>query len=155
MGETITFWVLAVVSVGAALGMVFNRKAVYSALMLGAVMLCLAVLYAVQDAPFLAAVQIIVYTGAIMMLFLFVLMLVGRDSSDSVVEVLRGQRLWAAVLGVGLAGLVVGALAGPSPRSCRSAWTRRRPTAGGATSTTSAGCCSPTTCSRSSSPRPC
>jgi NADH-quinone oxidoreductase subunit J len=56
-------------------------------------------------------VQIIVYTGAIMMLFLFVLMLVGRDSSDSVVEVLRGQRLWATVLGVGLAGLVVGALA--------------------------------------------
>src|SRR5262249_38615176 len=47
----------------------------------------------------------------IMMLFLFVLMLVGRDSSDSVVEVLRGQRLWAAVLGVGLAGLVVGAVA--------------------------------------------
>jgi len=52
-----------------------------------------------------------VYTGAIMMLFLFVLMMVGRDSSDSVVEVLRGQRLWAGVLGVGLAGLVVGIVA--------------------------------------------
>ncbi|MCA2227062.1 NADH-quinone oxidoreductase subunit J [Nonomuraea aurantiaca] len=107
MGETITFWVLAVVSVGAALGMVFNRKAVYSALMLGTVMLCLAVLYAVQDAPFLAAVQIIVYTGAVMMLFLFVLMLVGVDSSDSLVETLRGQRFWAAIAAVGFAALVI------------------------------------------------
>ncbi|MBF8187113.1 NADH-quinone oxidoreductase subunit J [Nonomuraea sp. K274] len=107
MGETITFWVLAVVSVGAALGMVFNRKAVYSALMLGTVMLSLAVLYAVQDAPFLAAVQIIVYTGAIMMLFLFVLMLVGVDSSDSLVETLRGQRFWAAIAGVGFLALVI------------------------------------------------
>ncbi|HEX4812557.1 MAG TPA: NADH-quinone oxidoreductase subunit J [Nonomuraea sp.] len=107
MGETITFWVLAVVSVGAALGMVFNRKAVYSALMLGTVMLCLAVLYAVQEAPFLAAVQIIVYTGAIMMLFLFVLMLVGVDSSDSFVETIRGQRFWAVLAGVGFATLII------------------------------------------------
>ncbi|MEU8108991.1 NADH-quinone oxidoreductase subunit J [Nonomuraea muscovyensis] len=107
MGEAITFWVLAVVSVGAALGMVFNRKAVYSALMLGSVMLCLAVLYAVQDAPFLAAVQIIVYTGAVMMLFLFTLMLVGVDSSDSLVETLKGQRFWAAIAAVGFATLIV------------------------------------------------
>ncbi|MFG1696975.1 NADH-quinone oxidoreductase subunit J [Nonomuraea sp. NPDC049309] len=107
MGETITFWVLAVVSVGAALGMVFNRKAVYSALMLGTVMLSLAVLYAVQDAPFLAAVQIIVYTGAIMMLFLFVLMLVGVDSSDSLVETIKGQRFWAIIAGAGFAALIV------------------------------------------------
>ncbi|MEV4839589.1 NADH-quinone oxidoreductase subunit J [Nonomuraea sp. NPDC049486] len=110
MGETITFWVLAVVSVGAALGVVFNRKAVYSALMLGTVMLCLAVLYAVQEAPFLAAVQIIVYTGAVMMLFLFTLMLVGVDTSDSLVETLRGQRFWAIVAGIGFAGLIVLAL---------------------------------------------
>jgi NADH-quinone oxidoreductase subunit J len=74
-------------------------------------MLSLGVLYLVQQAPFLGFVQIIVYTGAIMMLFLFVLMLVGRDSSDSVVEVLRGQRLVAAVLGIGLAALVVSAVA--------------------------------------------
>ncbi|MFI6921664.1 NADH-quinone oxidoreductase subunit J [Nonomuraea spiralis] len=107
MGETITFWVLAVVSVGAALGMVFNRKAVYSALMLGTVMLSLAVLYAVQDAPFLAAVQIIVYTGAIMMLFLFVLMLVGVDSSDSFVETLKGQRFWGALAALGFAVLII------------------------------------------------
>ncbi|WP_326819461.1 NADH-quinone oxidoreductase subunit J [Streptosporangium sp. NBC_01756] len=106
MGETITFWVLAVVSVSAALGLVFSRKAVYSALMLGVVMLSLAVLYAVQDAPFLAAVQIIVYTGAVMMLFLFVLMLVGVDSADSLVETIKGQRFWAAVAGLGFAALL-------------------------------------------------
>ncbi|MFI6452122.1 NADH-quinone oxidoreductase subunit J [Streptosporangium amethystogenes] len=106
MGETITFWILAVVSVSAALGLVFSRKAVYSALMLGVVMLSLAVLYAVQDAPFLAAVQIIVYTGAVMMLFLFVLMLVGVDSADSLVETIKGQRVWAAIAGLGFAFLL-------------------------------------------------
>ncbi|MFI6601893.1 NADH-quinone oxidoreductase subunit J [Nonomuraea sp. NPDC050536] len=110
MGEQVTFWVLAVVSVAAALGMVFNRKAVYSALMLGTVMLCLAVLYAVQNAPFLAAVQIIVYTGAVMMLFLFVLMLVGVDSSDSFVETLRAQRFWAALAAVGFGVLFIVAI---------------------------------------------
>ncbi|MCG5215122.1 NADH-quinone oxidoreductase subunit J [Streptosporangium sp. KLBMP 9127] len=111
MGETITFWVLAVVSVSAALGLVLSRRAVYCALMLGVVMLSLAVLYAVQDAPFLAAVQIVVYTGAVMMLFLFVLMLVGVDSSDSLVETIKGQRFWAIVAGAGFAvllGLAVG-----------------------------------------------
>jgi NADH-quinone oxidoreductase subunit J len=63
-------------------------------------MISLAVLYAVQDAPFLFAVQIIVYTGAILMLFLFVLMLVGVDASDSVVETIRGQRLFAVLVGL-------------------------------------------------------
>src|SRR5690606_4787439 len=106
MGESITFWVLAVVSVSAALGLVFSRRAVYCALMLGVVMISLAVLYAIQDAPFLAAVQIIVYTGAVMMLFLFVLMLVGVDSRDSLVETIRGQRFWAAVAGLGFAVLL-------------------------------------------------
>ncbi|GAA1520125.1 NADH-quinone oxidoreductase subunit J [Sphaerisporangium rubeum] len=110
MGETITFWVLAVVAVAAAFGLVFSRKAVYSALMLGVVMLSLAVLYAVQDAPFLAVVQIIVYTGAVMMLFLFVLMLVGVDSSDSLVETIRGQRFWAFIAGLGFAVLLAAGL---------------------------------------------
>ena len=63
-------------------------------------------------APFLGAVQIIVYTGAIMMLFLFVLMLVGVDASDSLIETLRGQRIAAIVLGVGFAVLVGTGLAG-------------------------------------------
>ena len=76
-------------------GILFVRKAVHAALLLAVVMIGLAVLYAVLDAPFLFAVQIIVYTGAILMLFLFVLMLVGVDASDSVVETIKGQRLLA------------------------------------------------------------
>ncbi len=95
-----TFWILAPVMVAAALGILFARKAVHSALMLAIVMISLAVLYAVQDAPFLFAVQIIVYTGAILMLFLFVLMLVGVDASDSVVETIKGQRLMAILVGL-------------------------------------------------------
>ncbi|WP_106187540.1 NADH-quinone oxidoreductase subunit J [Umezawaea tangerina] len=110
-GEAVAFWILGPLSLLGALGMLFARNAVHSALWLVLTMLSLGVIYMVQQAPFLGFVQIIVYTGAIMMLFLFVLMLVGRDSSDSIVEVLRGQRLAAAVLGVGFAGLVVGSLA--------------------------------------------
>ena len=102
----IAFWLLAPVMVAAALGIIFSRKAVHAALLLAVVMIGLAVLYAVQDAPFLFAVQIIVYTGAILMLFLFVLMLVGVDASDSLVETIRGQRLMASVVGV-LFGLVL------------------------------------------------
>jgi NADH-quinone oxidoreductase subunit J len=101
------FWLLAPIMVLAALGMVLVRKAVHSALLLAVVMISLAVLYAVQDAPFLFAVQIIVYTGAILMLFLFVLMLVGVDASDSLVETLKGQRLLAVVVGIGLGLLLV------------------------------------------------
>ncbi|OLR90695.1 NADH-quinone oxidoreductase subunit J [Actinokineospora bangkokensis] len=110
-GEAVAFWVLGPLALAGGLGMVFARNAVHSALFLVLTMLSLGCLYMVQQAPFLGFVQIIVYTGAIMMLFLFVLMLVGRDASDSVVEVLRGQRLWAGVLGVGLAVLVVAAVA--------------------------------------------
>jgi NADH-quinone oxidoreductase subunit J len=109
-GEAITFWVLAPVAVLASLAMVLSRKAVHAALFLAAVMLALAGLYAVQDAPFLAVVQVIVYTGAVLMLFLFVLMLVGVDSSDSLVETLRGQRVAAGVAGLGFAVLLAGAL---------------------------------------------
>lgn len=111
-GETVTFWVLGPLALAGGLGMIFARNAVHSALWLVLSMMCLGLLYFVQQAPFLGVVQIIVYTGAVMMLFLFVLMLVGRDASDSVVEVLRGQRLAGAVLGMGLAGLVVGSVAG-------------------------------------------
>jgi NADH-quinone oxidoreductase subunit J len=110
-GEVFAFWVLGPLALGGALGMLFSRNAVHSALFLVLTMLSLGVLYVVQQAPFLGFVQVIVYTGAIMMLFLFVLMLVGRDASDSVVEVLRGQRLAATVLGVGIAGLVVSGVA--------------------------------------------
>ena len=107
LGEAIVCWILCPVALAGALGTVFARNAVHSALMLVLTMFSLAVFYMVQQAPFLGFVQIIVYTGAVMMLFLFVLMLVGRDSSDSVVEVIRGQRLAALALGVGLALLLV------------------------------------------------
>jgi len=106
----IAFWVLAPIMVVAAIAMVMARKAVHSALLLAVIMISLAVLYAVQDAPFLFAVQIIVYTGAVLMLFLFVLMLVGVDSSDSLVETLRGQRVAAVVLGLLFGLLLVVAL---------------------------------------------
>ncbi len=110
-GETVVFWVLGPVALAGALGMVFSRNAVHSALWLVLTMLSLGVFYVVQEAPFLGVTQVIVYTGAIMILFLFVLMLVGRESSDSVVETLRGQRVAAAVLGVGFAALVGAAIA--------------------------------------------
>ena len=105
-GEAVVFWILGPLALAGALGMVLSRNAVHSALWLALTMLCLGVFYVVQEAPFLGAVQIIVYTGAIMILFLFVLMLVGRDTSDSVVETLRGQRVAAILLGIGFAGLV-------------------------------------------------
>jgi NADH-quinone oxidoreductase subunit J len=99
--ETI-FWILAVISVGAALAMILVRRAVHCAIMLAVVMLCLATMYAMQGAPFLAFVQIIVYTGAVLMLFLFVIMLIGISSSDSVVETIKGQRAAAGLAAIGL-----------------------------------------------------
>jgi NADH-quinone oxidoreductase subunit J len=106
-GEAVTFWLLAPVAVVAALSMLVMRKAVHSALMLAATMLCLAIFYIAQDAPFLGVVQVVVYTGAVMMLFLFVLMLVGVDSGDSLVETLRGQRIAAVLAAIGFAGLLM------------------------------------------------
>jgi NADH-quinone oxidoreductase subunit J len=102
----IAFWVLAPLMVLAALGILFVRKPVHAALLLAVVMVSLAVLYLALEAPFLFVVQIIVYTGAILMLFLFVMMMVGVDASDSLVETIRGQRLLAAVGGLAL-GLVL------------------------------------------------
>jgi NADH-quinone oxidoreductase subunit J len=103
----VTFWILAPIMVIAALGILFVRKAVHAALLLAVVMIGLAMLYAVLDAPFLFAVQIIVYTGAILMLFLFVVMLVGVDASDSVVETIKGQRAMAVVFGLVLGVVLV------------------------------------------------
>jgi NADH-quinone oxidoreductase subunit J len=110
--EAFIFWILGPIAVGAALGMVFARSAVHAALLLAVVMLCLAAFYTAENAPFLAVVQVVVYTGAVLMLFLFVLMLIGVDSVDSLVETLRGQRAAAMVIGLGFAVLLVAALAG-------------------------------------------
>jgi NADH-quinone oxidoreductase subunit J len=106
-GGDFAFWMLAPIMVLAAIAMILVRKAVHSALMLATVMVCLAIQYAAQDAPFLFAVQIIVYTGAILMLFLFVLMVVGVDASDSLVETIRGQRLLAGLAFLGIAVLLI------------------------------------------------
>jgi len=103
----IAFWVLAPIMLICATGMVVVRNAIHSALLLAVVMVSLAILYASLDAPFLFAVQIIVYTGAVLMLFLFVLMLVGVDVADSLVETIRGQRVASAVVGVLFAVLLI------------------------------------------------
>jgi NADH-quinone oxidoreductase subunit J len=100
--EPVMFWISGSFAVIGALGMVISKKAVHSALFLAFTMLNLAVLYAVQSAPFLAVAQVVVYTGAVMMLFLFVLMMVGVDSSDSLIEEIKGQRVLAILGGVGL-----------------------------------------------------
>ena len=106
-GEHVAFWILGPLALLGGVGMVLARGAVHSALWLVLTMLCLGCLYMAQGAEFLGFAQIIVYTGAIMMLFLFVLMLTGRDAGDSVIEVLRGQRVAAALVGFGLVALVV------------------------------------------------
>lgn len=106
-GEQVAFWILAPLAIMGGVGMVFAKLAVHSALWLALTMLCLGCLYMAQGAEFLGFAQIIVYTGAIMMLFLFVLMLTGRDSGDSIIEVLRGQRVTGALVGLGLVGLIV------------------------------------------------
>jgi NADH-quinone oxidoreductase subunit J len=106
LGEAVSFWILGPIALAGGIGMVLLRNAVHSALSLAATMMSLGAMYVVEQGPFIGLVQIIVYTGAIMILFLFVLMLVGRDSSDSLVETLRGQRWAAALAGVAFALLV-------------------------------------------------
>ena len=108
--EAVLFWVLGVVAVVGALGVVAAPKAVYSAMFLALTMIVLAVFYIAQDALFLGVVQVVVYTGAVMMLFLFVLMLIGVDSSESLVETIRGQRIAAIVIGVGFGILLIGGI---------------------------------------------
>ena len=105
--EAVLFWVLAPLTVAAALGMLLVKKAVHSAILMASVMVNLAVFYIAQDALFLGIVQIVVYTGAVMMLFLFILMLVGVDSSDSLTETIPGLRPIAITAAVGFGGLMV------------------------------------------------
>ena len=87
--EAVMFWILGPLAVLAALGMLLVKKAVHSAILMAFVMVVLAVFYIAQDAVFLGIVQVVVYTGAVMMLFLFILMLVGVDSSDSLTETIK------------------------------------------------------------------
>ena len=98
--EPFVFWVCGGLAVIGAIGMLISHKAVHSALWVALTMINLAVLYVVQSAPFLGVTQVVVYTGAVMMLFLFVLMIVGVDASDSLVETIKGQRRVAILAGV-------------------------------------------------------
>ena len=106
VAEAVGFWVLAPIAVIAALGLLFARKAVHAALGMALVMCILGVFYIMQKADFLGIVQVFVYTGAVMMLFLFVLMLIGVDSSDSIIETITGQRWASFLLALGLAGVL-------------------------------------------------
>jgi len=111
-GEATLFWIVAPVMVFGGLGLMFAKKAVHAALCMALVMINLGIVYFAQQAPFLGSVQIFVYTGAVMMIFLFVLMLIGVDSSDSLVETIRGQRVAAILLALGLTVILVATLGG-------------------------------------------
>jgi NADH-quinone oxidoreductase subunit J len=111
-GETVVFWVMAVLTVLGATGLLFARKAVHAAMAMAVTMVGLGVVYIVQDAEFVGIIQIFVYSGAVMMLFLFVIMLIGVDSSDSMIETIPGQRVWSFLLGVAFLVLAVLGLSG-------------------------------------------
>ncbi|HEY9375058.1 NADH-quinone oxidoreductase subunit J [Streptomyces sp.] len=113
-GEAFQFWVLGTVAVVGALCTVLMRKSVHSALCLAGTMIVLAVFYLANGAYFLGVVQVIVYTGAIMMLFLFVVMLVGVTAADSLKETLKGQRWWAAACGLGFGILLAAGIGNAS-----------------------------------------
>ena len=105
--EAVSFWILGAIVLAGAIGVVAAPKAVYSAIFLAMTMIALAIIYVAQDAVFLGVVQVVVYTGAVMMLFLFVLMLIGVDSAQSLVETIRGQRLAAIAAGLGFGVLLI------------------------------------------------
>jgi NADH-quinone oxidoreductase subunit J len=100
--DLVVFWVAAPISIFAAAAMVLSRNAVHAALWLIVNLFTIAVFFLTLGSPFLFVVQIIVYAGAIMVLFLFVIMLLGVDQPTSLRETIRGQRWLAAALAVGL-----------------------------------------------------
>ena len=108
MGSPILFIILAVVAIGSALGMLLSKNAVYSALFLILNFGTVAVFYMLLNAAFLAFVQVAVYAGAIMVLFLFVIMLLGAEESEQAIR----QTGWQLYLSVGLAVILVTAVVG-------------------------------------------
>ncbi|MFI2413440.1 NADH-quinone oxidoreductase subunit J [Streptomyces sp. NPDC018947] len=113
-GEAVQFWILGTVAVIGALCTVFMKKAVHSALCLAGTMIVLAVFYLANGAYFLGIVQIVVYTGAVMMLFLFVVMLVGVTAADSLKETIKGQRWLALASGLGFGILLIAGIGNAS-----------------------------------------
>lgn len=117
-GEALLFWVLGPACVLGALGLLFARKAVHAAMAMALVMVGLGIFYIAQYAEFVGIIQIFVYSGAVMMLFLFVIMTVGVGSTTSSVETIPGQRVWGWILGLLLLGLTayaVGRVTFPAP----------------------------------------
>ncbi|MET9392618.1 NADH-quinone oxidoreductase subunit J [Streptomyces sp. NPDC006624] len=113
-GEAVQFWILGTVAVLGALGTILMKRAVHSALCLAGTMIVLAVFYLANGAYFLGVVQIVVYTGAIMMLFLFVVMLVGVTAADSLKETIKGQRWLALLCGLGFGILLIAGIGNAS-----------------------------------------
>jgi NADH-quinone oxidoreductase subunit J len=113
-GEAVQFWILGTVAVIGALCTILMKRAVHSALCLAGTMIILAVFYLANGAYFLGVVQIVVYTGAIMMLFLFVVMLVGVTAADSLKETIKGQRWLALLCGLGFGVLLIGGIGNAS-----------------------------------------
>ncbi|MFI6371628.1 NADH-quinone oxidoreductase subunit J [Streptomyces sp. NPDC050546] len=113
-GEAVQFWILGTIAVIGALCTILMKRAVHSALCLAGTMIILAVFYLANGAYFLGVVQIIVYTGAIMMLFLFVVMLVGVTAADSLKETIKGQRWLALLCGLGFGVLLIGGIGNAS-----------------------------------------
>lgn len=113
-GEAVQFWILGTVAVLGALFTVLMKRAVHSALSLAGTMIVLAVFYLANGAYFLGIVQVVVYTGAIMMLFLFVVMLVGVTAADSLKETLKGQRWLALGCGLGFGVLLIAGIGNAS-----------------------------------------
>jgi NADH-quinone oxidoreductase subunit J len=108
--EQFLFWIVGPIVVLGACALLFAKRAVLTACSVMVTMVGLAFLYVGLGSPFLGVVQVVVYTGAIMMLFVFVLMLVGVDVSDSFVETIRGQRWIGVIFGLGLFVVLAGAV---------------------------------------------
>lgn len=108
-GEEVLFWILAPLMVLGALMLVFGKRTIHIAVSVAGVMIGLAIMYVANEATFLGVAQVVVYTGAVMMLFLFVIMLVGVDASESMTEPLPGQRLWGVIAGLGTA-IIIGSV---------------------------------------------
>ncbi|WP_255313861.1 NADH-quinone oxidoreductase subunit J [Trueperella pecoris] len=113
LGETIIFGLAALAMVALAVfGLLIARKAVYSVVSVIFIMVGLAILYTALEAPFMGVAQVVVYTGAILMMFLFVLMLIGVDSADSTHETLKGQRPVAFLGGIGVGAILISVVLG-------------------------------------------
>ena len=115
-GEAVLFWIAAPIMVLGALGLAFSKRAVYAALSMVTVMIMLGIVYLAQGADFLGVVQIFVYSGAVMMLFIFVVMMVGVDASETRLETMKGHRWMSILVGLGMMLLLGGTLAGVTYR---------------------------------------